>query len=116
MRVKKSGKYIFGADFTAAERKAAEIEIRKQFAEWDEKNSMEICSMILYILHTEYGFGKKRLHEFYKTFDREMDALAKRYMMDDNKPFLCTYKLRQAGIDILAWEKEAQVDNTNGES
>lgn len=33
VRVKKSGNMIFGADLTAAERKAAEIEIKKQIGE-----------------------------------------------------------------------------------
>ena len=34
MRVKKSGKHIYGADLSAAEKKAMDIEIKRQLAEY----------------------------------------------------------------------------------
>ena len=41
MKVKKSGGKIFGADLTVAERKALNMEIKRQIAEYDRKNKKE---------------------------------------------------------------------------
>lgn len=111
MTVKKSNGKIYGANFTAAERKAMELEIQRQIVEYNDKNATEISAMVLlYILHTEFGFGKKRLRDFFNKFTREIEALGERYLMMDNLPFLCVYKLKQAGIDVLAWEKEGVIN------
>ncbi len=42
MFVKKSGGKIFGAEFTAAEKKALDIEVKRQLAEYDKKHVMEL--------------------------------------------------------------------------
>ena len=80
MRVKKTGKKIYGAEFTAAEKQAMDMEIERQLAVWDLNNAKDI------------------------------DELAKRYDMDkgtnDDKVWLCTLKLKEYGIDIEEWEKE----------
>ena len=80
-------------------------------------NTKELCAMILWVLHTEFNFGKKRLYKFYKAFSTEIDALAKRYLMDDCKPdkrpWLCIQKLERDGIFIDEWERT--VNNGNSE-
>lgn len=77
MRIKKSGGKIFGADLTAAERKAMDKEIQRQLAVYTEKHRLEL------------------------------DALLERYEMgEDDRLWLCTYMLKQIGVDIEKWDRE----------
>lgn len=111
MQVKKAGKIVLGADLTREEERALDIEIQKQLAEYDRKNSNEVDAMVLWILHTEFGFGEKRLKQFHTRFCPEMEALCKRYEMDNTDgAWLCTKKLLDAGIDISKWNEEISND------
>ena len=47
MTVKKSGKTIYGAELTAAERKALDMEARRALAEHTRKHELEIEAMIM---------------------------------------------------------------------
>lgn len=60
MRVKQYKGKVFGADFTAKERLAMNIEINRQIVEADRKYTNDIDAMVLYTLHVHLGFGKKR--------------------------------------------------------
>lgn len=107
MRVKKSKGKVYGAEMTAAEKKAMSIEIQRQFADFEEKHLNELDAMILWHLHEEFGFGQKRLKRFYDTFRPHISALLERYTMEDpDKVWLCTYKLKQYGIDIEKWNRQ----------
>lgn len=107
MRVKKSGKKIFGAYLTADEKKAMDIEIKRQLAEFDKKHEMEIDALILWTLHEEFGFGEKRLKQFFDVFGKAIDELVKRYEFDDSdKIWICTEKLKDYGVDLDVWAKE----------
>ncbi len=80
------------------------IEIQKQLAEYDKRHNLEIDAMILWQLHEQFGFGAKRLKQFYDAFAISMNALIKRYEMDDSDQiWLCTYMLKKYGIDIEEW-------------
>lgn len=104
---KRNRGHIFGVQFSAKEQKAIDAEILRQCAEFDRKNANEIDALILWVLHEKFGFGKRRLRAFYDYFVTEIDALAKYYEMgDEDKAWLCTYKLKQYGIDIAAWNEE----------
>lgn len=107
MIVKKSGGKIFGAALTAAERKALQIEIERQTAKFDREHLMEIEAMIFLVLHEEFGFGKDRLKRFHDKFGDRVKDLFERYQMDptdaDERLWLCTRKLKDAGIDISEW-------------
>ena len=86
-------------------------EIRNQLAEYDRKNELEIDAMVLWVLHEEFGFGTKRLRRFYDAFSSAMNELVDRYVMDDSdQPWLCRYKLKEAGIDLEEWRKEKKHD------
>lgn len=100
---------IFGVQFSAKEQKAIDAEILRQCAEFDKKNEHEMDALILWLLHEKFGFGKKRLRAFYDSFSTELDALVKRYEMgDEDKAWLCAYKLKQYGIDIAEWNEEVR--------
>lgn len=107
MRIKKAGGKAYGAELTAAEKKAMNMEIQRQLAEYDTKHANELDAMILWHLHEEFGFGPKRMKQFYDTFAPQLDALVERYAMDDSdKVWLCTYNLKQYGINIEEWNQK----------
>lgn len=107
MTVLKSSGKIYGAKFTAAERKAMEIEIRKEIAVQMKENAKDIDSMILWFLHFEFGFGKKKLRRAYDRMEPMMKQLIEHYEMDDSeKGYLCRYQLKNYGVDIDEWHKE----------
>ena len=88
-------------------KKAIDAEILRQCAEFDKKNEHELDALILWVLHEKFAFGKKRLRRFYDSFAAELDELVKRYELgDEDRAWLCTYKLKQCGIDIAAWNEE----------
>ena len=93
----------------ANQRKAMEDEIKRQMAEYDEKNTLEIDAMVLWVLYSQFGFGKKKLRKFIDIFNKELDALSERFVMDkkDDIIWLCIRRLKdEAGIDISEWSKE----------
>lgn len=93
---------------TNPQKKAMNAEIKRQLAEYDEKNAQEIDAMVLWVLYSEFGFREKRLRRFYETFNKELDRLRDRYLMGESDVvWLCTRKLKDcAGIDITEWSKE----------
>lgn len=107
MVVKKSAGKIVGMDLTVAERKAMEMEIQKTIAEFDRKNALEINAMVLWVLHDQFGFGIKRLRQFYKSFDPALERLFERYEMEDSdRVWLCLRELKEYGIDLEKWSEE----------
>ena len=88
------------------------MEIQRQLAEYDRKNLLEIDALILWRLREQFGFGPKRLKKFYDEFAPAIEALVKRYEMDDSDQiWLCTRMLKNEGIDIEKWEKERSDSN-----
>lgn len=100
---------------TNQQKKAMNAEIMMQLAEYDKANLQEIDAMVLWLLYSEFGFGKKRLRRFYDQFAIQMNELIDRYEMStDDTAWLCTRKLKDAGIDISQWlaENEKASQNT----
>lgn len=112
MYIKRSGGKIFGATLTAAEKRAMDIEIRRQIVEADEKYTNDIDALVLYTLHTHLGFGKKRLRRFWDAFKIEHEKLIKHYEMPDDGAWLCRHFLMEIGVDVVEWNKEDK-DNEN---
>lgn len=109
MLVKKAGGKVYGATFTAAEKRAMNMEIERQLAEYTRKHEVELNAMILYVLHEQLGFGEQRLRKFFDRFSVEIDALVKYYEMDDeDAEWLCTRKLLDMGIDVAKWVADAE--------
>lgn len=107
MRVKKAGGKIYGADMTAAEKKAMRLEVERMLAEYNRRNLAELDAIILWVLHNQCGFGPKRLRKFYDQFIDSVNELQKHYEMDsEDRPWLCSYKLKEIGVDVEQWQKE----------
>lgn len=107
MQVKKAFGKVYGANFTAAEKKAMDLEIQREIAEFDRKNMVEIDALILWELMEQLGFGEKRLRQFFDSFEPALEALIKRYEMEESDQiWLCTRMLKERGIDVEKWNKE----------
>lgn len=107
MRVKKAGGRIYGSAMSAAEKKAMDLEIQRQLAEYDRKHLVEIDAMILWVLHARFGFGPKRLRQYYDSFRACTNELVERYQMDaGDDVWLCTQMLKRIGVNVEQWHKE----------
>lgn len=109
---------VFDAELTAAEKKAFEIIMRRYEAEWDKKNAKELDAMFLWELHERYGWGHTRLKRFYMGFHKALNKLVERYEMEntsEEKIWLCTYKLKEYGVDLDEWEKECNMSEVSDE-
>lgn len=85
---------------------AAKLEIRRQILEQDLEYSIEMDTMVLWTLAKNYGWGKKRLLEFYRNMVQEHVRMRKYYQMDDTYPE--RVKLKEMGVDIEALNKGFQ--------
>lgn len=104
MHVKKNRGKVYGASFSHDERKAIEMGIKNQLADYDKKHAKELSAMVLWVLHTEFGFGEKRLKKFYDIYAESIGALINRYDLEESDDiWLCTKKLKDAGIDLEDW-------------
>ena len=74
MRVKSYKGKVYGAELTAAEKKAMNIEINRQIAEKDRQYAEDIDAMVLYTLMAHYGWKKKRLKKFCNALCSSMKA------------------------------------------
>ena len=106
MQIKRSGKHIYGADLTAAEKKAMDIEISKQLAEFTRKYQIEIECLFLRELR-QYGFGATRLRRAFDDFGNDLDDLIKRYELgDEDKLWVAKETLKREGFDVEQWHRE----------
>ena len=111
MVFKKYNGKIFGVELSKKEKEVFDQEVQKQLAEYDRRNAAEVDAIALWILHEMFGFGEKRLRAFYDSFHNELAALLDRYKMEKSDAvWLCTYKLKECGIDIRAWNQEDDSD------
>ena len=79
-------------------RAEAKAVIRQDTMDADERYSLDIDAMVLWTLHARFGWGKKRLEEFYAAFMDEHTRMRERYEMEDTYPE--RYKLREIGVDV----------------
>ena len=111
MQFKKWGGKIFGVQLNAAEQKAMNAEIDRQakerMAEWTKKDADEIIARVLWVLHSEFGFGERRLRRFFTSFDASLNQLVEYYQMEESDDaWLCGQKLTDVGIDFHKWREE----------
>ena len=104
MKVKTINGKVYGADLTTKEREAIDIEINKQIRNRSVQYANDIDAAILYQLHVQLGFGKKRLRRFYDAWKQTHDSLLDHYeMTNDDATWLCMKKLKEIGVDVEAW-------------
>lgn len=108
MKIKRMGNIIYGAELTAKERKAMNLEISKQIAIMERDHVNEIDALVLYVLYKRYGWGKKRLRDFYEAFTAEHNRLIEHYEMPNDNAWLALKELKEIGVDVEAWNSEKE--------
>ena len=90
---------------TKGQQKALDNEVRRQLVEKKNEFLMDADAMILYTLHKEFGFGKKRLIKFFKTFIDDYEKFIDDYQVEG--AWMAAYRLKQeTGLDIEELHKE----------
>lgn len=103
----KAGGKIFKVQFNKAEQRALDHAINEQIVENDRAFDMDKESSILWMLHTQFGFGPKRLKKAWKLFYSETLKLREYYLMDqEDDGWLARKKLKEIGCDVEEWYKE----------
>lgn len=91
--------------FTKSQAKRLKQEIRRQVALENEKYERSFEILLMYILHSAFGFGQARLSRMYASMRESRDELKKRYMADgdadsDDYIYAMERDLRQSGVDV----------------
>lgn len=88
---------------TNRERKALEAEINRQTAQNVKNLSLNLQALVLWELHEQEGWGKKKLLRFQKDFLPMIKELQRFYELENasETDFVCRYKLKnEVGIDV----------------
>lgn len=93
---------------TKAQRAAIKAEAQKQVYEARDRLFNDMDAVIMWVLHEEFGFGKKRLRRFFNAFIREYRGLQEFYELGSDTPFVCKKKLNEIGVDIDKWNADAE--------
>lgn len=109
---KKSGGKIFAVQFNKAEEKALNHAINEQIVANDRAFDMDKESSILWMLHTQFGFGPKRLKRAWELFYSESQKLREYYLLDEgDEPWISRQKLKEIGCDVEVWYQEWRETN-----
>lgn len=86
---------------TAKQKKVLRQECKKEFFNLLEMYNRQVALQIMHILHFDYGFGEKRLYQFFVKLKQMQARNIERYdVVDDDVPDICEIQLRDAGIDF----------------
>ena len=86
---------------TAKQKKALRAECKKEFFNLLEMYNRQVALQIMHILHFDYGFGEKRIYQFFVKLKQMQARNIERYdVIDDDVPDICEIQLRDAGIDF----------------
>lgn len=89
-------------------------EIHQQCLKADKEFTLDMDTLYLWTLHSKYGWGVKRLKQFYLDVFAEHMRMREFYEMDDMYPE--RHKLKEKGIDIEAWYNELFDESGNFKS
>ena len=88
-------------------------EARTQMLEQHRKINADFDAMVLWVLHSRFGFGKKRLERFYEEFLKEYEEMKEYYASnDDTIIFAAREKLKRIGVDVYAWNTGKEEEKT----
>lgn len=76
-------------------------ELNQHILDLDKQFTLDIDTMVLWTLHSRYGWGKKRLKQFYVDMFDEHLAMRARYEVGEMYPE--RQKLKEVGVDVEAW-------------
>lgn len=76
-------------------KRAINEELNRQLAENVKGLSGNLTAMVLWQLHEQEGWGKKRLMRFAKKLAPALRELEEYYEMPGDAAFICSYRLRE---------------------
>lgn len=95
----------------AKQRAVLKKECRKEFQNLLEYYNKQVALQVMHILHFDYGFGEKRLEQFFTKLKEMQARHMERYEVNDaDVPDICEIQLRDAGINF---EDFFEVGQTN---
>lgn len=92
------------AAFEGTGKRAMMHEIHQQCLVADKEFTLDLDTLYIWVLHTKYGWGLKRLKQLYMDVFTEHLHMREFYEVDDMYPERC--KLKEKGINIEAWYNE----------
>lgn len=107
MFVKQIRGKVFGAQFTKKEQQAIDMEVKKYVAEQNEIYNKNLDAVLLYTLRKEFGFGAKRLKQFYDSARNATRKFHEEYGSGglEEFPNFCKRELLRIGVDLDKWEE-----------
>ena len=85
----------------SAQRRALKQEVAKEFNKLLERYNRDASMQILWVLHSEFGFGQQRLQKFADKLAAMQINMEYTYELpEDDTPWLCEQKLIESGIDV----------------
>ena len=85
----------------SGQRRALKKQCKNDFFDLLENYNRQVAAQIMYILHFKFGFGKKRLTDFFKDLKQMQAEQMSRYLIEDEDvPDICEIKLKEVGIDL----------------
>lgn len=100
---------IINVRYSKAEQQAMDQSIREQLVEYDKEHTKDIESLVLDIMHDEFGFGRERAKRVYDRLHPALLELFNRYGAGQTTEDLERLnRLQKIGIDIRGWSKEVQ--------
>ena len=88
-------------------RRVVTMEINKELAKATDRFFCDEASVICWVLHQTFGFGKDRIKRFYFDYKVQNEKLKSYYAMSDKElPYLTKKLLKDIGADLDAWDKE----------
>lgn len=87
--------------FSAKAQRSFKQEVNRQCMEFEKAHEAELVCRSLWILHSVFGWGAKRLTQFYRAYHKEVAELVKHYELDPTDDlWLCMKKLHDAGFSF----------------
>lgn len=102
---------IKDAALKGAGEQAIKEELNRRCLDADKQYTLDIDTMYLWTLHVKYGWGLKRLKQFYMDVFAEHIRMRECYEMGNTYPE--RHKLKDKGIDIEAWYNALFDENGN---
>lgn len=82
-------------------------EINNQLVRAHDRFFQDERAVILWTLHQIFGFGAKRLRQYYDAYTPACEELRNYYeMSDSDMPFIATEKLKAVGVNLQEWDSE----------
>ena len=106
MVFKKFRGQIFDVDLNAKERQVLNQKVNELLITRHGEFVDDVDYMILYILHNRFGFGAKRMRQFYEAFLTENEKLIKHYEMSDAGVYVARKEMNSVGVDFEKWNNE----------